>query len=230
MLLYVTTLLVIISSASASMHEVDAIFNTDLEDEPEYRALFASGDMANAFNTSIAFTIPLFSFTLPQGGEGSIFQTLESQAVTVLATLAFLVLGSIAILPSLYSLFGLSTSGRSYNGMDNEIGGEGGIAEYIVSFIENSLDNLPNTNGEDCVKRSICEAHDEPQKYGFLALPFQIFFPPMDINDEYSGMSKYYKAALYGRSDTADCSTRYRGCLFNILDPILYLFGIFFGL
>lgn len=142
---------------------------------------------SNLFNTSLAFTIPLFSINTkaltgrsliePLDGlkYGAAFPPLGSGVVAGLAIPA-LVAGILILLFDVFSRpFLMNNQGRASDSIFS--GGFGGIAEYILTFAENSLDHLPSIDGEECIKRSVCEAHSNPKKYGIIALPLQLLFP-----------------------------------------------------
>lgn len=55
-----------------------------------------------------------------------------------------------------------------------------GVSESIMSWVEKSVDdipNLPRLDAQECMKRGICEAHNQPKKYGLMGLALQLFFP-----------------------------------------------------
>uniref|UniRef100_T1J344 Uncharacterized protein n=1 Tax=Strigamia maritima TaxID=126957 RepID=T1J344_STRMM len=95
-----------------------------------------------------------------------------------------------------------------------------GFSDLLYTLADNPLKGFPGLDPDECVKRSICEAHNHPDRYGWLAFPFQLFFPPYsghqrDDDSEY--FSQYRLAARYGKSDNADCARQYWGCMFNPL-------------
>lgn len=52
--------------------------------------------------------------------------------------------------------------------------------ESVMSWIERSVDHLPNfprLHPQECVKRSICEAHNAPNKYGAIGFMLRVMFP-----------------------------------------------------
>lgn len=54
------------------------------------------------------------------------------------------------------------------------------MSESVMSYVERSLDNMPNLprlEAQACMKRCICEAHNQPKKYGLTGLVLQLFFP-----------------------------------------------------
>lgn len=62
-------------------------------------------------------------------------------------------------------------------------GGGGGLhgrVETVMGWIERSIEHLPNfprLHPQECVKRSICEAHNEPAKYGAIGFTLRLLFP-----------------------------------------------------
>lgn len=55
-----------------------------------------------------------------------------------------------------------------------------GVSESIMGWVEKSVDDLPSfprLDAQECMKRSICEAHNQPKKYGAVGLFLQLFFP-----------------------------------------------------
>ena len=54
------------------------------------------------------------------------------------------------------------------------------LSESIMVWVERTLDNLPHLprlEAQSCMKRVICEAHNQPKKYGLSGLLLQLFFP-----------------------------------------------------
>ena len=55
-----------------------------------------------------------------------------------------------------------------------------GVSESVMGWVEKSVDDLPSfprLDGQECLKRCICEAHNQPKKYGVVGLVLQLFFP-----------------------------------------------------
>jgi len=98
------------------------------------------------------------------------------------------------------------------------------VSENVMVWVEKTLDNLPNLPGfeaQSCMKRCICEAHNQPKKYGLTGLVLQLFFPPYIESDTPSKIiSKYQLAARYGRTEKANCAIQYDDCIVNFLDMI----------
>ena len=54
------------------------------------------------------------------------------------------------------------------------------MSRSLMGWIEKSVDDLPSfprLDAQECMKRSICEAHRDPKKYGLAGLVLQLFFP-----------------------------------------------------
>lgn len=66
---------------------------------------------------------------------------------------------------------------------DSSLPSTGGLqsrVESIMGWIERSVEHLPNfprLHPQECVKRSICEAHNDPEKYGAIGFLLRLFFP-----------------------------------------------------
>ncbi|XP_046910904.2 uncharacterized protein LOC124492140 isoform X2 [Dermatophagoides farinae] len=97
-----------------------------------------------------------------------------------------------------------------------------GVSESLMGWVERSVDDLPSIprlDAQECMKRSICEAHNQPKKYGAVGLIIQLFFPPyLDAEDANKIVSKYQLAARYGRGENANCAAQYDDCMVNVLD------------
>lgn len=46
-----------------------------------------------------------------------------------------------------------------------------------INLMGADLSNQIALDADKCVKKTICEAHRSPQRYGLLSLPFRMFFP-----------------------------------------------------
>lgn len=108
-----------------------------------------------------------------------------------------------------------------------------GVSESIMGWIERSVDDLPSfprLDAQECMKRSVCEAHNQPKKYGAVGLMMQLFFPPYTETEESPTrvVSKYQLAARYGRQENANCSSQYDGCMVNLLDIIQAMINLVF--
>lgn len=121
-----------------------------------------------------------------------------------------------------------------------------GQLDSVMGWIERSVEHLPNfprLHPQECVKRTICEAHNEPSKYGGLGFVLRLLFPAsnhtstdrMD-NMEYKVINKYRHAAGFGASRRLEsngtgtpgaCKEKYEDCLVSLLDVSQNLLDIF---
>lgn len=142
----------------------------DLYDTPpegQQGRLFLGYDQAAAFNTSVAFTIPLFSFTLP-GAADSTAAGLDSQSFGALAFIALFMLGGLGV--AIYTTSQGSTARQADGSMDQE--------SILTRLVTESLMGLPNiVDAGSCARQAVCAAHAEPQRYGLLALPIKLLIP-----------------------------------------------------
>ncbi|KAH7951425.1 hypothetical protein HPB52_008948 [Rhipicephalus sanguineus] len=77
---------------------------------------------------------------------------------------------------------------------------------------------VPRMDAQECLKRTVCEAHNKPGRYGLIGIALQLFFPPFRPGDaEGIPSSPLQLAARYGREPSADCGRQYDGCF---LDPL----------
>ncbi|XP_076321909.1 uncharacterized protein LOC143231152 [Tachypleus tridentatus] len=99
-----------------------------------------------------------------------------------------------------------------------------GMSRNVMAYVEDTLDGLPSfpqLDAQECMKRTVCEAHNKPMKYGVLGLLVQLFFPPyLEIEEPLNVVSKYQLAARYGRQDEANCAKQYDGCMVSFLDLV----------
>ncbi|CAG7822156.1 unnamed protein product, partial [Allacma fusca] len=126
------------------------------------------------FNTSVALTVPLFSFTLPnRGSEGSTVD-LANQAIFGLFSLLVVVM--VFTVPILFT----GTRPQDLTGRSSD---KGGILNQLMTshkafnFMGADFTNQIGIDTEKCLQKTICEAHRHPDRYGLLSLPFQMFFP-----------------------------------------------------
>lgn len=111
--------------------------------------------------------------------------------------------------------------------------------DSLMGWLERSTENLPNfprLHPQECFKRSICEAHNEPSKYGALGMTLTLLFPATNgsaaetDNMEFKVINKYRHAASYGlqrRLEAANgtltgpqlaCKDKYDDCLVSLLE------------
>lgn len=80
---------------------------------------------------------------------------------------------------------------------------------------------VPRMDAQECLKRTVCEAHNKPGRYGLLGIAIQFFFPPFRPGDaEGTRMSPLQLAARYGRDPSADCGRQYDGCFLDTLQTL----------
>ncbi|XP_077537693.1 uncharacterized protein LOC144149856 [Haemaphysalis longicornis] len=80
---------------------------------------------------------------------------------------------------------------------------------------------VPRMDAQECLKRTVCEAHNKPGRYGLLGITLQFFFPPFRPGDaEGTRMSPLQLAARYGREPSADCGRQYDGCFLDLLQTL----------
>ncbi|CAL4066702.1 unnamed protein product [Meganyctiphanes norvegica] len=187
----------------------------DGPDESEGR-FFLNYDQAAAFNTSVAFTIPLFSFTLP--GASSTTTGLDKQSFGAMAFVALFLLGGLGV--AIYTTTGTGAGGRSMDDEDQSL---------LTSLITNSLGGLPNVIDTDsCAKLAVCGAYQDSSKYGLFALPLKFLVPNAEEVPS-SERSGYQHAAMYGlQEDADDCYYEYP-CLVQPLDVMLYMYDALFA-
>ncbi|KAH6925701.1 hypothetical protein HPB50_008574 [Hyalomma asiaticum] len=109
--------------------------------------------------------------------------------------------------------------------------GLAGLSEFVMTRVDKGLEkfpSIPSLDPQECMKRSVCEAHNQPNKYGLLGLALQLLYPPYSAPDEPTTVvSKYQLAARYGRQEDADCSRQYDGCIVSPLEIIQTIVGYF---
>lgn len=110
-------------------------------------------------------------------------------------------------------------------------GGLAGLSEFVMTRVDKGLEkfpSIPSLDPQECMKRSVCEAHNQPNKYGLIGLALQLLYPPYSAPDEpTSVVSKYQLAARYGRQEDADCSRQYDGCIVSPLEIVQTIVGYF---
>lgn len=141
-----------------------------------------------------------------------------------------------------------SSNKRNAGLLGSLIGGHSdlqGRVESVMGWVERSIEHLPNfprLHPQECVKRSICEAHNDPNKYGAVGFMLRLLFPAnnssssdgMD-NTEYKVINKYKHAASFGFNKRLDengtssavCKDKYEDCLVSLLDVAQNLIDLF---
>lgn len=156
---------VVVEAASKMEDTVKDLYETP--PEGQQGRLWLNYDQAAAFNTSVAFTIPLFSFTLP-GAADSTAAGLDSQSFGALAFIALFLLGGLGV--AIYTTSQGSTARQADGSMDQE--------SILTRLVTESLMGLPNiVDAGSCARQAVCTAHAEPQRYGLLALPIKLLIP-----------------------------------------------------
>ena len=145
----------------------------DLYDPPEVEPrFFFKYDQSAAFNTSVAFTIPLFSFTLPGAGDTSA-AGLDPQAFGTLAFVALFLLGGLGVAIYTTTQGGVGRRDFSYDSWEDVR-----VLEHLSNFIQDSVYSLPEVlDVKSCAKLAVCGAHADYEKYGYLALPIKLWAP-----------------------------------------------------
>ncbi len=113
------------------------------------------------YDTSLAFSVPLFSYTMPGYRENPSNTDLLGQAAIALGSLGLL--ATVAYIPFYIGLDGSTVVGRS-----------GGPLETMAGL----ADSWSRAIGlDECGQMAICDAHANYRDYGILALPIVLFFP-----------------------------------------------------
>ncbi|KAK4302634.1 hypothetical protein Pmani_025282 [Petrolisthes manimaculis] len=156
---------VVVEAASKMEDTVKDLYETP--PEGQQGRLFLNYDQASAFNTSVAFTIPLFSFTLP-GAADATAAGLDSQSFGALAFIALFLLGGLGV--AIYTTSQGSTARQADGTMHQE--------SILTRLVTESLTGLPNiVDTGSCARLAVCGAHAEPQRYGLLAWPIKFLVP-----------------------------------------------------
>jgi len=153
---------------------------------------------------------------------------LSTQAVGGLALASLLAYGTFASLaPNLKNEISKNLSKDDKEGLQNLVTNcMVGISDSMMKWVERSVNDLPSfprMNAQECMKRIICEAHNQPKKYGLLGFGLQLFFPPFIESEKNTRVvSKYQLAARFGRqgqsNSTQLCAQQYDDCVINLLD------------
>lgn len=144
----------------------------DLYDAPQGQQgrLFLNYDQSAAFNTSVAFTIPLFSFTLP-GAADSAAAGIDSESFGAMAFIAIFLLGGLGV--AIYT----TSQGAVDDGREN-LDGQVNQDSLLARLVAESLSVLPNVvDTGSCARLAVCGAYAEPARYGLLAWPVRFLVP-----------------------------------------------------
>ncbi|XP_003742163.1 uncharacterized protein LOC100900874 [Galendromus occidentalis] len=101
--------------------------------------------------------------------------------------------------------------------------GLSGITEVVMRAVERSMEaipSIPSLDPQECMKRSVCEAHNQPDRYGVVGLALQLIFPPYLTGESEDAplISKYQQAARYGRRNDAECGRHFDGCIVSPME------------
>lgn len=58
--------------------------------------------------------------------------------------------------------------------------GLAGFSEFVMTRVDKGLEkfpSIPSLDPQECMKRSVCEAHNQPNKYGLIGLALQLLYP-----------------------------------------------------
>lgn len=151
-----------------------------------------------------------------------------------------------ALLLPEFNMRSLTGGGGAGNNIVARFGLQGRV-ESMMGWVERSIEHLPNfprLHPQECVKRSICEAHNEPDKYGAIGFTLRLLFPASNLTStdrmddmEYKVINKYRYAAGYGLTHRVDvnngtgsttaCKDKYEDCLVSLLDVARNLVDVF---
>ncbi|XP_045589055.1 uncharacterized protein [Procambarus clarkii] len=181
--------------------------------EGQQGRFFIHYDHAKAFNTSIAFTLPFFSFLQPGVSE---FEAagLNPYSFGILGILSWFMLGAVGV--------AIYTTGQDTSGRQNSKGQD--FQESLLSrLVVESVSRLPDVlYATSCAKQVVCGAHADGAQYGLLALLFRLLVPYSPDTPE-EQLTEFQKAARYGQEDGSDCPYEYP-CVVQPLDLLLYIY------
>ncbi|CAN8009040.1 unnamed protein product [Ixodes pacificus] len=156
------------------------------------------------------------------------FRSLRRNSRSVLDATSASLLGAAAAMGLLGVIYPILASfGKVPSGPHERVifgRGLAGLSEFVMTRVDKGLEkfpSIPSLDPQECMKRSVCEAHNQPNKYGLIGLALQLLYPPYSAPDEPTTVvSKYQLAARYGRQEDADCSRQYDGCIVSPLEII----------
>lgn len=127
--------------------------------------LFVNFNQAVAYNTSIAFTMPLFTYALP-GVEEFTAAGYTASSFGALAWTGLFLMTSMGI--SLYTT-SQDTYNRAYSDSQDS---------FLTRVILDSVSGLPNVlDTSTCASLAICSAYGDVDKYGYLSWAVKFFAP-----------------------------------------------------
>jgi len=169
------------------------------------------------FNTAVALTVPLFSFQLPQRSVPSGGVDLANQAI--FGVFALFIVALVFAVPILFTKPPDALGRSSRDGILNHLMNN----KNVINFMGADLTNKVGLDTTKCLQKSICEAHRTPKKYGLLATPFTMFFPPpSNETTSVTTSSIFQLAAKDGKYTKTSCGKKYN-CFFDTLDLAGYL-------
>ncbi|PSN29943.1 hypothetical protein C0J52_26009 [Blattella germanica] len=153
---------------------------------------------ANVYNTSVEFTVPLFSFTFatlenPNDYTSLMKQNLVGQAIFFVVVIVSFVL-SIAFPVFINDLYPQT---RTFSN------------PLLQDFLERLHGRPFEDGGGVCLKNAVCEAHTSSGDFGLLALPFKYF--SSSLSSLNTSKWKHYE----------DCQLQHH-CPFSILRLLRY--------
>ena len=158
-----------VAGAAATSVPADRALATDDSEEVQPRFLFGPNYSAGKFNTTVAFTIPLFAFSVPSLAEISL-GTLDTAAVVSLAFLAVLTVLVLFVIPLLGYV---PAEDRSGLGLDEDAY----VPNQLTDLVYSALDEMRSVTGDTCTQKMACEVWRNPYKFGSLATPIQMLYP-----------------------------------------------------
>ncbi|CAN7948222.1 unnamed protein product [Ixodes hexagonus] len=101
---------------------------------------------------------------------------LDVASVSLLGAAA--AMGVLGVLYPILASFGKVPSGPH----ERVIFGRGlaGLSEFVMTRVDKGLEkfpSIPSLDPQECMKRSVCEAHNQPNKYGLIGLALQLLYP-----------------------------------------------------
>ncbi|XP_069172588.1 uncharacterized protein [Procambarus clarkii] len=217
MVMMVTAVMCMVTEAAGDME----VTIRDLFEAPlgvEQGRFFLSYDPAEAFNTSVGFTLPFFSFLQP-GAASFEAAGLNMISFGIYGFLSWFMLGAVGV--AIYNTAQVTPSSRERS--DN-LFFSGASLNWLV---KESVSRLPDVLClRSCLKQSICSVYGDSESYGFLILASGIFLPYSPKTPE-EQLTEFQKAARYGQEDGSDCPYEYP-CVVRPLDLLLYIYDYWY--
>ncbi|XP_069952193.1 uncharacterized protein [Cherax quadricarinatus] len=180
---------------------------------------FMNYDQSIAFNTSVAFTLPLFTFILP-GAADFAAAGYNSQSFGALTFIALFLLGMLGL--SIYTISQEDIARESSGGLDFQESVWNNLVTESLSFLPSMMDM------KSCSRLAICSAHEDSARYGFLAWPVRVLMPSPSHDVPEEELTECQQAARYGKEGEEECHYKYP-CLVNPLDLILLIYDYWYG-